>query len=105
MNHKGILSKPSLIGSETFFFVPLYKAASSFYLCENLEIAGSAVLVGFFILKIEGSEEQASKILEITGSAVQVSFKILEITGSAVQVSCFFLEIAGSAVLVGCFFL
>ena len=67
MNHKGILSKPSLIGSETFFFVPLYKAASSFYLCENLEIAGSAVLVGFFILEIAA------------GSAVLVGFFIIEI--------------------------
>ena len=51
----------------------------SFYLCENLQIAGSAVLVGFFILVI-------------AGFAVPVGFFILEIAGFAVPDGFFFCE-------------
>ena len=55
----------------------IFKAAPSFYFCENLLIAWSAVLFGFFILEI--------------GSAVPGSFFILEI-GSAVLVGFYFCE-------------
>jgi len=90
----------------TCLFETSFEAAPWFYFCENAGATATVPggLVGFFILEIDDSAVQVGYFtLEIAASAVQVGFFILEIDDSAAQVVCFLFEITASAVQVGFF--
>jgi hypothetical protein len=76
------------------------EAANSFNFCENA--GGIATIpggpVGFLILEIADSAVQVGYFI------LDIAFFILEITGSAVLVGDFIIEIAGSGVSGGFYF-